>query len=408
MWIVPLNQSIGVAWRVRPPLIVLLLCVILSSGTQAKQNAPTQPTIRVAYVTPAATQPGLQEKSILFSDDFDQTTAPDSRYLEYNREGGSFVRSEGEGYGGHGAAMKCQFEKGQVEAGGLKVLFGKNPLGRGIRAQETFREIYWRVYVRHEIGWEGNPAKLGRATCLAGTDWSQGFIAHVWGGPGDALCIDPATGIVDSHKVTTRYNDFAHLHWLGSRQCQTPLFSSAESGRWVCIESHIRLNTPGRSDGVFELFLDGKREAARTDLDWHGGWSDYAINAVFLENYWNTGSVKRQARWFDDFVISTQPIGPLVAADPPTLTRTAGHLGNWEAQAATDPEGHDIIWTSRAMDGATISLRLDAAHGAFTGSLAGKQRLANGATYWLRLRERAPAGDWSAWTVWHAPFRTAP
>src|SRR5579871_957692 len=249
MWIVPLNQSIGVAWRVRPPLIVLLLCVILSSGTQAKQNAPTQPTIRVAYVTPAATQPGLQEKSILFSDDFDQTTAPDSRYLEYNREGGSFVRSEGEGYGGHGAAMKCQFEKGQVEAGGLKVLFGKNPLGRGIRAQETFREIYWRVYVRHEIGWEGNPAKLGRATCLAGTDWSQGFIAHVWGGPGDALCIDPATGIVDSHKVTTRYNDFAHLHWLGSRQCQTPLFSSAESGRWVCIESHIRLNTPGRSDG---------------------------------------------------------------------------------------------------------------------------------------------------------------
>ena len=53
------------------------------------------------------------------------------------------------------------------EYGGLPI---KNPFGKGIRSQETFREIYWRVYVKHETGWEGNPAKLGRATCLAGSD----------------------------------------------------------------------------------------------------------------------------------------------------------------------------------------------------------------------------------------------
>ena len=40
------------------------------------------------------------------------------------------------------------------------------------------------------------------------------------------------------------------------------------------------------------------------ELDWHGTWDEFGINAVFLENYWNEGSVKRQARWFDDFVIS--------------------------------------------------------------------------------------------------------
>lgn len=389
-------------------MATLLLPLLFGIGAQKPISEPPPATIRVAYVKPAEVQPQKSDPAVLFYDDFEQTADPRLRYFEYNAEQGSFVRSVGDGYGGQGAAMKCQFEKGQVEAGSLKVLFGKNPFGRGIRNQETFREIYWRVYVRHETGWEGNPAKLARATCLATPDWSQGFIAHVWGGKGDALCIDPATGIVDSRRVTDRYNDFAHLKWLGSRQTQTPLFSAAESGRWVCIESHIRLNTPGKQDGLFELRIDGKLEAARTDLDWHGAWNDYAINAVFLENYWNSGSVKRQARWFDEFVISTRPIGPIIASALPTLTRTPAGIKAWEAQVATDPDGVDLVWTSRTVDGSETSLPLDAAHGAFTGSRSGKTGFAAATTCWLRLRERSASGVWSAWTAWHAPFRTAP
>jgi hypothetical protein len=303
--------------------------------------------------------------------------------------------------------MQCQFEKGQVSAGSLKVVFGKNPFGRGSHLQETFREIYWRVYVKHETGWQGNPAKLGRATCMAASDWSQGFIAHVWGGKGDALCIDPATGIRDSRKVTDRYNDFAHLRWLGLRDGTTPLFNSAESGRWVCIESHVRLNTPGKSDGVFELYVDGKLEAMRSDLDWHGTWNDYAINAVFLENYWNEGSTKRQARWFDDFVISTQPIGPVVVAQTPRVTRTPGMVSVWEAQAASDQYGANVVWTSRTVHGATTTLALDAEQGVFHGSHATQKRFARGATYWVRLRERKGGDTWSEWTAWHAPFHTS-
>ncbi|HZP81371.1 MAG TPA: hypothetical protein VFB21_07020 [Chthonomonadaceae bacterium] len=363
--------------------------------------------LRVDYVAPLTPQPSASNKAVVFYDDFDQQTDLHARYFEYGDENGSFVWNPGAGYGGHGGAMQCRFEKGQVSAGSLKVVFGKNPFGKGPRSKETFREIYWRVYVRHEPGWEGNPAKLARATCLAGADWSQGFIAHVWGGKGDALCIDPATGITDSRKVTTRYNDFDHLRWLGLRESQTPIFSPSESGRWVCVESHIRLNTPGRSDGVFELWIDGHLEAARTDLDWQGTWDDYAINAVFLENYWNQGSVKRQTRWFDDFVISTRPIGPIVTNTHPTLTRTAAEVGAWEAQVAADAEGKDIVWTSRPVDGAERNLAIEAATGAFQGSRAGKRALAPGVTHWLRLRQRAASGAWSPWTAWHAPFRTA-
>lgn len=366
------------------------LCLCFSQGT----------ALRLAAVIPAPEQPAQREKAVIFYNDFDQLPNWRSRYFEYDPAKESFLWAEREGL--RGGAMRCQFDQGQVTAGSLKVLFGRNPFGRGIRSDETFGEIYWRVYMKHESGWQGNPAKVARATCLAAKDWSQGFIAHVWGGKGDVLCIDPATGIRDSRKVTSRYNDFTNLKWLGLRQGQTPIFSPIESGRWVCVESHVKLNTPGKTDGVFELWIDGKLEASRTDLDWHGEWTDYGINAVFLENHWNQGSVKKQARWFDDFIISTDPIGPVTALKPPTLVRTEpGAIARWEAEVAADADGADIVWKSRPVDASSATLIVDKAHGAFTGSAAGELTLKPGFTYWVRVREAAQ-GNWSPW---HMPFR---
>ena len=53
-------------------------------------------------------------------------------------------------------------------------------------------------------------------------------------------------------------------------------------------------------------------------MNFIGSFDDYAINAVFFENYWNSGSVKLQERYFDNIVISTQPIGPV--EDAPVTT----------------------------------------------------------------------------------------
>lgn len=382
----------------RSALVGLAAAPARFPGGLALAQAP-ELALRVAFVAPAGAQPAQRDKAVLFYDDFDQPPAAPGRYFEYSTANGSFAQAPGEGM--RGGAMRCQFDKGQVSAGALHVLFGKNPFGRGIRPDETFREICWRVYVKHEPGWEGNPAKLARTTCLAGRDYSQGLIAHVWGGQGSALCIDPATGIRESRKVTTRYNDFANLKWLGARHAQTPLFSAAESGRWVCVESRVRLNTPGQKDGLFELWVDARLEAARTDLDWHGSWQEYGINAVYLENYWNQGSVKRQARWFDHFIVSTQPIGPLAASTAPELARTGpAKTAPWEVQAAADAQGSDIVWQSNPVDGARASLSVDAAGGSFCGSRAGQASLGAGKTHWLRIR---PAGA-AAWSPWHSPF----
>jgi len=63
------------------------------------------------------------------------------------------------------------------------------------------------------------------------------------------------------------------------------------------------------SNGLFELWIDGRPEARREGLNWVGTYSEYGWNAVFLENFWNRGSPRTQERYFDNFVVSTGPIG---------------------------------------------------------------------------------------------------
>jgi hypothetical protein len=386
----------------RIALFAVALTLLPRISETAVPSNMTPATLRVEYLVPAVHQPIRQDPSLLFYDDFDSGNLA-ARYFEYSDADGSFVQTPNEGYGGKGGAMKCQFEKGQVTAGSLKVLFGRSPFHRGLFPEKTFKDVYWRAYVKHETGWQGNPAKLARATCLATENWSQGFIAHVWGGKGDALCIDPATGITDNRRVSVKYNDFDHLHWLGMKNGQTPIFSPQESGRWVCVESHIRMNTPGKSDGIFELWVDGKLEAAHNDLNWHGTWDDYAINAVFLENYWNEGAIKREARWFDEFAIVQKPIGPMVVPRTPTLVRTAGNAGEWQAQVSNDPSEGKALWTSKPVSGKAISLKISPDSGTF--SELGRKSLKVGQSYWLRLRQKSPDGSWSAWSPWHSPFK---
>jgi hypothetical protein len=72
---------------------------------------------------------------------------------------------------------------------------------------------------------------------------------------------------------------------------------------------HVKLNDPGQSNGLCEFWIDGNLEARRDNLNFVGTYTDYAINAVFFENYWNSGSIKEQERYFDNIVVSTQPIG---------------------------------------------------------------------------------------------------
>lgn len=267
---------------------------------------------RISHATDSA-ECAKPQPAWIWCDDFETDRL--EQYFEYAKASGRFLRTKGVGVDGSWG-MKARFQKGKVGAGSLHLAFGKTPQPyfRPVDAgTATYRDIYWRVYVRYDSTWVGGGGfKMSRATSfVSASSWAQAMIAHVWSGKTRThyLAIDPASGTDASGSVrTTTYNHASMLRWLGSRAGKTPVFHPSSVGTWRCIEAHARLNDPGASNGLVELWIDDKPEARHDHLNFVGAFVRYGINAVFLENHWNGGAPQDQSRYFDRFVVSTQRI----------------------------------------------------------------------------------------------------
>jgi len=383
--------------------MVVIGCVVVAAATagEAPDAAPTIP--RIESVVPLPFQPHEKDPAVIWYDDFN------GRAKAYSESSGGIDTEVG--FGGSGGSMPCLYEKGKRGKGNRKVFFGDSPIGKVVRRGRKFEDVYWRIYVKHQFGWQGgSPAKMSRATSMVSSRWNQAMISHVWGG-GETLTLDPVSGVVGDRVVTSRYNDFGKFKWLGNRpRAKFPIHSTAESGWWVCVEARAKLNAPGQRDGLNQLWLDGRLEAERTKLNWRGSYTGRGINAVFLEAYWNQGSPVRQVRWYDSFVISTKPIGPMVCPRRPTLVKTpyrgGGRQKAWQAEVAADAEGKTVVWQSQPVARGD-RLRVEARRGRFVGPLAGKEQLDAGETYYTRVRQQSDRDIWSAWSGWHQCFATA-
>ena len=388
--------------------ILLLLSLVIGANCQNSDNTGSHKPVeipRIDFIETSPIQPHENNPDVIWYDDFSES----KDYLE--AYGGI---DDEMNFGTEGGAMEAGFNKGDVDGkGNRKVAFGDFPAnGHVVRKGEQFDQIYWRVYVKHEYGWEGAPAKMSRATSIvAPGPWRQAMIAHVWNGDGNILTLDPASGVegqTDSVK-TTRYNDFENLDWLGNKPAsQFNISATEESGYWVLVESMVKLNTPGKSDGINLLWIDGRLEAERRKLNLRGSYTGHGVNAVFLESYWNSGAVKTQNRWFDNFVISTQPIGPVYCPANPVLHKTTfqgpGELEAWELELAADFEGRDVVFRSINL-GIEEKVTINEPVGRFSGSLAGKKSLKSGETYFCRVRQKSSQGNWSDWSRWHQGFK---
>lgn len=251
----------------------------------------------------------------IFCDDFEDGTplVRPGRYFEYDEASGRFILADKIGYNGS-KGMKAVWNTWDISAGSLKLAFGRNPgsgMTNGIATNRDFREIYYRMYMKLQSGWKGNPWKLSRATVISGQDWSQAMIAHLWGDTSTHLSIDPASCVVRGKVRCQGYNDFGHLVWIDQQGGKTTLFDSKHTDKWYCIEAHVKLNDPGKSNGVQEFWINGKFEAGSSKLNFVGDYTEYGINAIFFENYWNSGAWKQQERYIDNIVVSTKPIGCL-------------------------------------------------------------------------------------------------
>jgi hypothetical protein len=290
---------------------------------------PTRPSPSpsAALTAPAVNECATPQPGWIWCDDFEQNRL--ASYFEYDNSGGNFAPATGVGLNAS-TGMRGQWAAaGQTGAGALHLAFGKTPQSyfRPVDAgTAVYRDVYWRVYVKNQPGWVGGGAdKLSRAMSLASSSsWAQAMIAHVWSGPAsnqNYLLMDPASGTdATGNLKTTTYNDFANLTWLGAGNGVTPMFDAGHVGQWYCVEARARLNDVGQTNGVFQLWINSTLETQRTGLNWLGSFPSYGINALFLENFWNAGAPQPEERYFDNLVVSTQPIGCGSASPPPPVT----------------------------------------------------------------------------------------
>lgn len=285
--------------------VTLLFSFALCSAVQVSQ------VYAVETFCPGGNTP---DPNVIFCDGFETAgttqSEPDrSSYYDFLDNGGDYNRVTTEFVeGGHSLEYVWK-NQGDVDAGYMQLNFGKNPLGSAISNSEDFKEIYWRFYVKLPVDFVGYPSKLSRLRVFANASGAEAMIAHVWHNEGNKpyLQIDPASGVKNNTLVTTRWNDQSNLTWLGARDA-TQVFPK---GEWVCVEGHVKMNSSGQSDGVFELYMNDQPVASRTNLDWVGTWNGYGINSVMFSNYWNGAgaSANNQKRYLDAIVVSKARIG---------------------------------------------------------------------------------------------------
>ncbi len=269
----------------------------------------------------------------IFCDDFEDTsTTLSSRYTDYDDGGGRFVVSTTQAHSGT-HAMSARYDPGQENSGYLWYAFGRNPHGSKTASSTDFTDIYWRIWMYVAPSFQGNPQKFTRARviipdpsgCTPSYSMTDIATGHIWQGSSLNLATDPATGIgTDGSTIQTcGFNDFNHYRWLGLNEGASNVYDSSHQGRWQCVEAHMKLNTPGASDGVLEEWVDGTLDARSPNLNFRGSNTSYGINLIALENWWNGGaSPQTQYRYMDDFMVSTQRIG--CAASGGDLTPPAG------------------------------------------------------------------------------------
>src|SRR4030095_8934255 len=76
----------------------------------------------------SASESLCSDPQVIWCDDFEDSTPITSKYFDYNNDQGDFVRVVGKGYNGS-SAMQVIWQPGEVDAGSILRVFGRNPIG---------------------------------------------------------------------------------------------------------------------------------------------------------------------------------------------------------------------------------------------------------------------------------------
>jgi hypothetical protein len=211
-----------------------------------------------------------------------------------------------------GAAAAITLHTGTTQALNSHIKLDRRPHGEP-------EEAYFRYYLRLGDNW--NPTlDGGKLPGLSGTygragwggrkaDGSNGwsargsFLQQTAGGT--TLAGMRAVGSYVYHAgMDTNYGD----NW-GWNLGPTGLL---QKNRWYCIEQHVRLNTPGQTNGVLEIWVDGRLAFQKTDIRYRDT-STLRIESVWMNVYHGGArpAPHDMTLFIDNLVVAGRYIGPM-------------------------------------------------------------------------------------------------
>ena len=208
-----------------------------------------------------------------------------------------------------GKALRVRVPRGGNTGSNLQFRFAKH-------TGSEPDQIYFRYYLR--LGDDWNPeSQGGKLPGISGTynraGWggrpvngTDGWSAR--GSFGRYENGETAVGFYTYH-VDMRGKYGSIWNWDGER------LGYLKNNRWYAIEQHIRLNTPGKNDGVMRAWIDGRLAFEKTDVRFRDT-RDLKVEMVWLNVY--QGGTKLAETddhlFIDDVVIARKYIGPAVPA----------------------------------------------------------------------------------------------
>jgi len=268
----------------------------------------------------AAKYPGdlglKDDPEVLLFEDFEQ--AP--KTAAWMKPGGWFDQEFKAGSG-------CEITDQVPAAGGKRCLqynLKKTKQGSGgmFHLVKPVDTLYYRYYRKFEKEWE----------------WPKGYGPHdgmVFGGSWDAPTKTDLSVYVDFWqsadtvaRIATAKQKIGYdgwNDWLKKRDQLAPVGGNGfswnkskpdkiEPGKWHCVEVMVKLNAPGKEDGVVRLWVNGKLVSEHSNLPLRDeAHPDLLLNMIFLAPYFHPGSPKDQTHWADQIVVATKYVGPLKA-----------------------------------------------------------------------------------------------
>ena len=158
-----------------------------------------------------------------------------------------------------GRALRIRVDKGGHYGASLEYRFAK-------RLGSEPEEIYFRYYLRLAPDW--NPERGGKFPGIGGTYGRAGWGGRKVNGTDGWSARGLFGGLKKGKTPVGFYCYHADMpgkygdNWFWDRNG----FDGLEKNRWYCIEQHVKMNSPGKKDGVLRAWVDNKLVYQKSDV----------------------------------------------------------------------------------------------------------------------------------------------